>query len=88
MLYYISLVALVISAVSFILFVYFLLRGPAPPPPAGLDAGVQHGAPGEFAKLAEALAKLVQSLQKAGPATLCLFSSLFFIVVALVAART
>jgi len=87
LLYWISLVSLLISAISFLLFVVFLLwplkKGVTP---FG-DAQQQSEAEG-LAKIGEALAKLVDSFGKAGPVALCLTASMVFMIISLIAARS
>jgi hypothetical protein len=86
MLYWISLISLVISAISFLLFVVFILR----PPKKGetsFGEARQQGEVEGLAKIAEAIAKLVDSFGKAGPLALCLTSSIVFMVISLIAAR-
>ncbi len=86
MLHWVSVVSLVLSALSFLLFVYFLLARRSETGSFG-DAQ-QEGELDGIAKAAEALSKLVDSLSKAGPVALTLTSSMVFMVLSLVAARS
>lgn len=85
MLFWISLVCLVIAALSFLAFLFFLFgtRAKAPPLNELREQSEMEG----LAKVGEALAKLVDSLNKAGPATLTLTASMVFMVMALIAAK-
>jgi hypothetical protein len=85
--FYISAVSLAMSAISFCLFVYLILRRPAAKESGAFGDAVAQGEIEGLAKLAEALAKLVESVQKAGPVALCFVSSIVFVVVSLIAAR-
>jgi hypothetical protein len=87
MMYWISLVSLIISAISFLLFAFFLLRPPKKGD-AAFGAAREQGEAEGLAKIGEALAKLVDSFGKAGPVALCLTSSIVFMVISLIAART
>jgi hypothetical protein len=69
------------SVVSFALFVYFVLRRPQP----GANARElrAEGVVADVAALVEALARLTDSLSRAGPAVVCLLAALFFFMAAL-----
>lgn len=86
MLYWISATSLAMSVVAFVLFVRAILT-------AGNRSGTtlgdvrQEAALDSLAKLAEAVAKLVDSLTKSGPSVVTLMAAIVFIVISLIAAR-
>lgn len=69
------------------MFVLFLLRPPNRGETAFGAARQQNEAEG-LAKIGEAVAKLVDSFGKAGPVALCLTSSMVFMIISLIAARS
>jgi hypothetical protein len=79
-----------LSVVSFILFAICVLVGLIRRPgtaAGGLAGGRQEGAEEGWAKLAEALAKLVDSLNKSGLTTLSIIASFVFMILSLIAAK-
>ena len=81
MLQVITITAYAFSVISFLLFVYLLLK--QKPPQAGFgDAELQAGLQ-DIAKILEALAKLTDSFAKAGPLVMTLVSAIFFFLIAL-----
>jgi hypothetical protein len=87
MLHNIAWVCLILSILSFLLFAYGILFPRTPAAARGLAAGRQEGAEEGWAKLAEALAKLVDSVNKSGPMALTFLASLAFMILALIAAK-
>jgi hypothetical protein len=101
MLHAVTWIALILSGISFLLFIVFSgfdlwaeyrARSRAPPP-AEHEVRLQAAGPEQFGKLAEALGKAVESvsnaataLKKAGPAATAAALSFAFLLVALVAA--
>jgi hypothetical protein len=85
LLHWVSSVSLLISGASFVLFVIFLLT---------LKGGAAFGSVKQqseaegLAKAVEAVEKLVGSFDKAGPVALCLTSSIVFMIISLIAARS
>jgi hypothetical protein len=84
-------VSLDLSVLSFLFFVILTvlsLRKPKTPVGAKVDADLKLQAGlGDIAKLVEALAKLTDSLTKAGPAIASLVASIVFMVLAFAAPR-
>jgi hypothetical protein len=79
-----------LSVVSCILFAISVLIGVFRRPGTaggGLAGGRQEGAEEGWAKLAEAVAKLVDSLNKSGPTTLSIISSFVFMILSIIAAK-
>jgi hypothetical protein len=83
---------LILSIASFVLFAIGVLAGFFSRRTAigagGLAGARQEGAEEGWAKLAEALAKLVDSLNKSGPTTLTILASFGFMIMALIAAKS
>lgn len=80
----ISWTALVLSAISFALFVVLSLRAAfaKQAAPSGAGSAMRQSGLEEMAKAAEAFAKLADSLSKAGPGIAALVASMFFLLVA------
>ena len=76
-------VSLAFAVVTFLLFVYFVIRPRKPelPEPPASEAAA---APFDPAALVEAFAKLAAELAKAGPTTVLLIATMFFLVVSAV----
>lgn len=86
MIWWISAVSLGISVASFLLFAISVLL------PRRLAAGNFGAARAQadlegWAKLAEAISKVIDSLSKAGPSTLTLTSSIVFMIISFLAAK-
>jgi hypothetical protein len=87
MLWYISATSLVFSVLAFLLFAVCIIARLLGVRAAGFgDAAAQGDAEG-WAKLAEAVAKVIDSLNRAGPAVLTLTASLVFMIMSFLAAR-
>lgn len=89
MIHTISIVALCMAGISFLLFVVALILQLMARSKKGAGAGQtqQEGLDvGDLAKLIEALAKLTEALNKAGPAVIAFVASLIFLILALSAA--
>jgi hypothetical protein len=76
--------SLVLSVLSFLLFVVLGLRSAftRAPRPTGAGDAVRQSGIEELAKAAEAFAKLADSLSKAGPGIAALVASIFFMLIA------
>ena len=90
MLEIVTITSYVFAAISFALFVYFVIRGkteaePSPTPQTLGDAQPQ-GAIADTAELLKALAQLSDSFSKAGRTVMCLVSAIFFLLVAAIGA--
>lgn len=84
MLQILTITAYAFSLISFLLFVYLLLRQRSAAKPAAGVGGVEiQGALSDTAKLVEALAKLSDSFSKGGPVVMTLVSAIFFFLMAL-----
>jgi hypothetical protein len=80
-------VSLGMSVVSFVVFVVLSARTPpAAPPPGGAGAMERQAGLSDVAKLAEAIAKLVDAFAKAKPSAAAATCSVIFLLVALAAA--
>jgi hypothetical protein len=90
MLNVVSLVSCGLGIACVLLFVYLVLTTPRRPLPAvegdRADAVRPHGAIADSAKLIEAMAKLTDSLEKAGPMIGSLVGGIFFLLLAALAA--
>jgi len=79
-----TITAYAFSVISFLLFVYLLLKQRSSPKPAdGVGGVVTQSALSDTAKLVEALAKLSDSFSKGGPVVMTLVSAIFFFLVAM-----
>ena len=85
MIWWVSLVSLVISFSSFLLFGVTLLFPRTPR--SGTVAEARTANVEGWAKLAEAIAKVIDSLSKAGPSVLTLTSAIVFMVISFLAAK-
>lgn len=88
MLNWVSAVSLGFAVVSFVAFIWLLWKSRKQSPPTRGGAGniELQSAIADTAKLIEALAKLADSLQKAGPVVISLIATIFFLVVAALSA--
>jgi hypothetical protein len=86
MLLWVASASLVISILSFLLFAISILSPRASATGSFGQAKVQADVEG-WAKLAESIAKIIDSLSKAGPSTLSLSSSIVFMVLSFLAAK-
>lgn len=77
----ISILSGLLGAVSFCLFVFLVLSKPSDKPKQPADLRLD-GSLEDMAKLIEALAKLTDSLQKAGPMIASLVGAIFFLLLA------
>jgi len=80
-------VSLDLSVLSFLFFIILTilsLRKPKPPTAPAPDMKLQAGV-ADVAKLIEAMAKLTESLTKAGPAIASLVASIIFMILAFAA---
>ena len=84
MFWWIFWVSLVLSVLSFLLFALTIIRRPS----AGDFGDAQaQGAVEGWAKFAEAIAKVIDSLSKAGPSALTLIGSITFMIISFLAAK-
>jgi hypothetical protein len=87
----ITLAALVMSIICFLVFLLLVFRSFRPPTVVvnseTLDSARRQGAAIDPAKIAEAFAKLADSLAKAGPLVSSLVGSMFFMLVAVFTAQ-
>ncbi len=84
MLHTISIVSLVLSVLSYLLFAYSIV---IPKPATDKVQKQQQGAVADASTLAEALAKLIDGLNKSSPTLLALLASLVFMGVAIYAEK-
>ena len=82
MIWWVSAVSLVLSVLSFLLFAINVLF----PPPRDAASAKAANVEG-WARLAEAIAKVIDSLNKAGPAVLTLVSAIVFMIIAFMGAK-
>lgn len=80
-------ISLILSILSFVLFGISVLF-PRTPGAGNFGDAAPQGDLAGWAKIGEAIAKVIDSLSKAGPSTLTLVSSLAFMIIALVAAKS
>jgi hypothetical protein len=86
MIWWVSLASLVLSVLSFLLFGMSVMSPKTREPGAVAAPNVQIDVEG-WAKIAEAVAKIIESMSKAGPSTLTLASSIVFMVISFLAAK-
>lgn len=87
MTYWIWLASLLMSIISFLLFV-LALYGPKPRSAGDFGAARQEGELEPMAKLVEAVTKLLEGLNKSTPPALAIFASMVFMAISLMAARS
>ena len=86
MIWWVSLMSLVLSVLSFVLFGMSVMFPKTREPGTLASANAQANVEG-WAKLAEAIAKIIDSMSKAGPSTLTLTSSIVFMIISFLAAK-
>jgi hypothetical protein len=87
MLWWISITSLVISVLAFVLFAVCIIARLRGVQAAGFGDAKAQGDVEGWAKLAEAMAKVIDSLNRAGPAVLALTASIVFMIMSFLAAR-
>ena len=85
MLWWISVTSLVFSVLAFVLFVACIIARLRGGTATGFGDARPQGEVEGWAKLAEAVAKIIDSLNKAGPAVLTLTASVVFMIISYLA---
>jgi hypothetical protein len=87
MLWWIGTTSLIFSVLAFLLFAVCIIARLRGVRAAGFGDAREQGEAEGWAKLAEAVAKVIDSLNHAGPAVLTLTASVVFMIISFLAAR-